>query len=257
MIDLVAPIGRGQRCLIVSPPKAGKTTFLLDVCKSMEENHPEAVVFALLVNERPEEVTHFRRATHAEVIASCSDESNEAHILTAETAMEKVLAEVVEGKDVVLLLDSITRLARAYNNSTGGKGRTLSGGLDSRAMETPRRIFGSARKLEEGGSLTILGTALVETGSRMDDIIFQEFKGTGNTEIMLSRQLAEMRIYPAVDIEKSGTRKEELLHGPERTKKIFKMRRAMAGMPPDRSMEALLDAMSKYDTNEDLLNALP
>ena len=243
--------------MIVSPPKAGKTTFLLDVCKSLEENHPEAVVFALLINERPEEVTHFRRATHAEVIASCSDETNEKHVRTAEECMEKALAEVVEGKDVVLLLDSITRMARAYNNQIGNSGRTLSGGLDSRTMEVPRRIFGAARKLEEGGSLTILGTALVDTGSRMDEVIFQEFKGTGNTEIMLSRQLAEMRIYPAVDIEKSGTRKEELLHGPERTEKVFKMRRAMAGMPPDRAMEALLDAMSKYSTNEDLLNAVP
>ena len=199
-IDLIAPIGRGQRCLIVSPPKAGKTRILQIIAASVAHNHPDVGVYALLVDERPEEVTDFRRNTPAEVIAASSDMSVDEHIETAEHAMEVVAAQVLEGKDVVLLLDSITRLARAYNAGAEGSGRTMSGGLDSNAMQAPRQIFGAARKIEDGGSLTIVGTALVDTGSRMDQVIFEEFKGTGNSEIFLSRELAERRIYPAIDI---------------------------------------------------------
>ena len=206
-IDIIAPIGRGQRCLIVSPPKAGKTRILQSIAASIAHNHPEVGVFALLVDERPEEVTDFKRNTPATVIAASSDMSIDEHIETTEHAMEVVARQVLEGKDVVLLLDSITRLARAYNAGSEGSGRTMSGGLDSQAMQSPRQIFGAARKIEGGGSLTILGTALIDTGSRMDQVIFEEFKGTGNSEIYLSRELAERRIYPAIDIQKSGTRK--------------------------------------------------
>ncbi len=257
VIDLVAPLGKGQRCLIVAPPKAGKTTLLLEICKSLEVNHPEAQVFALLVDERPEEVTHFRRACHAEVIAASSDQTAREHVKTTEAAIERILKPVLEGEDVVLLLDSITRLARAYNTVKGDSGRTLSGGLDANTMQIPRRLFGAARKIEGGGSLTILGTALIDTGSRMDEVIFQEFKGTGNTEIVLSRQLFEKRIFPAVDIAKSGTRKEEKLYDPEFVDQIFKVRRVLSSMTPDRAMEGLLKQMQKHATNEELLVALP
>jgi transcription termination factor Rho len=257
VIDLVAPLGKGQRCLIVAPPKAGKTTLLLEVCRSLEVNHPDAKVFALLVDERPEEVTHFRRSCHADVIAASSDQVAREHVKTTEAAIQRVLQPVLAGEDVVLLLDSITRLARAYNTVKGDSGRTLSGGLDANTMQIPRRLFGAARKIEHGGSLTILGTALVDTGSRMDEVIFQEFKGTGNTEIVLSRQLFEKRIFPAVDIAKSGTRKEEKLYSPDVIERIQKIRRVMASMTPDRAMDGLLKLMAKHPTNEELLNALP
>ena len=257
VIDLLAPLGKGQRCLIVAPPKAGKTTLLLEIAHSLEINHPEALVFALLVDERPEEVTHFRRSCHAEVIAASSDQVARDHVRTTEMAVEKVLQPVLEGNDVVLLLDSITRLARAYNTVRGDSGRTLSGGLDANAMQTPRRLFGAARNIENGGSLTILGTALVDTGSRMDEVIFQEFKGTGNTEIVLSRQLFEKRIFPAMDIAKSGTRKEEKLYDRETLEMIHKVRRVLSSMPPDRAMEGLLKLLSKHKTNAELLHALP
>jgi len=257
VIDLVAPIGRGQRCLIVAPPKAGKTTLLMEICKSIEVNHPAVKVFALLVDERPEEVTHFSRSTHAEVIASSSDRIADEHVKVVEEGIQRVLEPVLEGQDVVLMLDSITRLARAYNTARGDSGRTLTGGLDANAMQTPRRLFGAARNIEDGGSLTILGTALVETGSRMDEVIFQEFKGTGNSEIVLSRQLFEKRIFPAIDIGKSGTRKEEKLHPPEYLEHIRKMRRVLSDMPPDRAMDGLLKLMAKCPTNKELLDALP
>ncbi len=257
VIDLIAPLGKGQRCLIVAPPKAGKTTLLLEIARSLEVNHPEAIVYALLVDERPEEVTHFRRSCHAEVIAASSDQVAKDHVRTTEQAIPQVLEPVLEGKDVVLLLDSITRLARAYNTVRGDSGRTLSGGLDANAMQTPRRLFGAARNIEGGGSLTIIGTALVDTGSRMDEVIFQEFKGTGNTEIVLSRQLFEKRIFPAIDIAKSGTRKEEKLYDPETITLVHKVRRVLSTMPPDRAMEGLLKLMAKHPTNEDLLHALP
>ncbi len=253
-IDLIAPLGRGQRCLLVAPPKAGKTRILQAIASSVAYNHPEVKVYALLVDERPEEVTDFKRNTPAEVIAASSDMSVDEHIETAERAMNLVAAEVIAGKDVVLLLDSITRLARAYNASAGNGGRTMSGGLDSNAMQSPRQIFGSARKIENGGSLTIIGTALVDTGSRMDQIIFEEFKGTGNSEIFLSRELAERRIYPAIDIPKSGTRKEEKLIPASQLTTFQALRRILVQMAPQEAMLKLVDRLNRTKTNEEFYN---
>ena len=253
-IDLIAPIGRGQRCLLVAPPKAGKTRILQAIAASIAHNHPDVKVYALLVDERPEEVTDFKRNTPAEVIAASSDMSVDEHIETAERAMEAVAQQVIEGKDVLLLLDSITRLARAYNAAAGNSGRTMSGGLDSNAMQAPRAIFGAARKIEDGGSLTIIGTALVDTGSRMDQIIFEEFKGTGNSEIFLSRELAERRIYPAIDIPKSGTRKEEKLIAPEQLSTFQALRRILVQMPAQEAMVKLTDRLNKTKTNQDFFN---
>jgi len=255
-IDLIAPIGRGQRCLIVSPPKAGKTRILQCIAASIAFNHPEVEIYALLVDERPEEVTDFRRNTPATVIAASSDMSLSEHIDTTEHAMEVVAQKVIEGKDVVLLLDSITRLARAYNNNADGSGRTMSGGLDANAMQSPRQIFGAARKIEGGGSLTILGTALVDTGSRMDQVIFEEFKGTGNSEIILSRELAERRIYPAIDIAKSGTRKEEKLIPPDVLPRFQMLRRGLAGLHPQEAMTKLLELMNRNKTNAEIFDLL-
>jgi transcription termination factor Rho len=255
-IDLVAPLGRGQRCLIVSPPKAGKTRILQIIAAAVAFNHPEVGIYALLVDERPEEVTDFRRNTPANVIAASSDMSVEEHIETAEHAMEVVASQVVEGKDVVLLLDSITRLARAYNTGGEGTGRTLSGGLDSTAMQAPRQIFGAARKIEDGGSLTIVGTALIDTGSRMDQVIFEEFKGTGNSEIYLSRELAERRIYPAIDLAKSSTRKEEKLYPPEIVPKLHLLRRGLAGLHSQEAMTKLLELLNKWKSNEEIFELL-
>jgi transcription termination factor Rho len=255
-IDLVAPIGRGQRCLIVSPPKAGKTRILQSIAASVAFNHPEVLIFALLVDERPEEVTDFRRNTPAEVIAASSDMSVDEHVETAEMAMEKVAGHVLQGKDVVLLLDSITRLARAYNATAEGSGRTLSGGLDATTMQAPRQIFGAARKIEDGGSLTIVGTALVDTGSRMDQVIFEEFKGTGNMELVLSRELAEKRIYPAIDIPKSGTRKEEKLYPAEIVPRLHLLRRGLAGLHPVEAMTKLLELLTKLKTNQEIFELL-
>ncbi len=250
-IDLIAPIGRGQRCLLVAPPKAGKTRILQCIAASIAHNHPDVKVYALLVDERPEEVTDFRRNTPAEVIAASSDMSAREHIECAEEAMDRVAQEVIDGKDVVLLLDSITRLARAYNAAAGNGGRTMSGGLDSNAMQAPRQIFGSARKIENGGSLTIIGTALIDTGSRMDQIIFEEFKGTGNSEIYLSRELSERRIFPAIDIARSGTRKEEKLIPPEQISTFQALRRVLLGMPLQEAMSKLVDRLNKTKTNEE------
>ncbi len=253
-IDLIAPIGRGQRCLIVSPPKAGKTRILQAIAASVAHNHPAVAIYALLVDERPEEVTDFKRNTPAEVIAASSDMSIREHIETAERAMEVVAQQVIDGKDVVLLLDSITRLARAYNAASGNGGRTMSGGLDSNAMQAPRQIFGAARKIEDGGSLTIFGTALIDTGSRMDQVIFEEFKGTGNSEIYLSRELAERRIYPSIDIAKSGTRKEEKLIDPSLITVFHALRRILVQMPPQEAMLKLVDRLSRTKTNEEFFN---
>ena len=253
-IDLIAPIGRGQRCLLVAPPKAGKTRILQAIAASVAHNHPEVKVYALLVDERPEEVTDFKRNTPAEVIAASSDMSVEEHIETTELGMQKVAKDVLEGKDVLLLLDSITRLARAYNAAAGNGGRTMSGGLDSNAMQSPRQIFGAARKIENGGSLTIIGTALVDTGSRMDQIIFEEFKGTGNSEIFLSRELAERRIYPAIDIPKSGTRKEEKLIPPNQLSTFQALRRILVQMPPQEAMLKLVDRLNRTKTNDEFYN---
>jgi transcription termination factor Rho len=255
-IDLIAPIGRGQRCLIVSPPKAGKTRILQSIAASIAYNHPDVGIYALLVDERPEEVTDFKRNTPAEVIAASSDMSVDEHVETAEMAMEKVAAQVIEGKDVVLLLDSITRLARAYNTTAEGSGRTLSGGLDANTMQAPRQIFGAARKIEDGGSLTIVGTALVDTGSRMDQVIFEEFKGTGNSEIYLSRELAERRIYPAIDIAKSGTRKEEKLYPAEIIPRFHLLRRGLAGMHSQEAMTRLLELMNRCKTNAEIFELI-
>jgi transcription termination factor Rho len=255
-IDMIAPIGRGQRCLIVSPPKAGKTRILQVIASSIAFNHPDVGIYALLVDERPEEVTDFKRNTPAQVIAASSDMTIEDHIETAEHAMEVVASQVLEGKDVVLLLDSITRLARAYNAGSEGSGRTMSGGLDSTAMQAPRQIFGAARKIEDAGSLTIVGTALIDTGSRMDQVIFEEFKGTGNSEIYLSRELAERRIYPAIDIPKSGTRKEEKLYPPEIVQRMHLLRRGLAGMASIEAMTKLLELLAKWKTNEEIFSLL-
>ncbi|TMQ55623.1 MAG: transcription termination factor Rho [Candidatus Eisenbacteria bacterium] len=241
-IDLIAPIGRGQRCLIVSPPKAGKTRILQIIAAAVAFNHPEVGIYALLVDERPEEVTDFKRNTPANVIAASSDMTVEEHIETAEHAMEVVASQVIEGKDVVLLLDSITRLARAY--------------IDSTAMQAPRQIFGAARKIEDGGSLTIVGTALIDTGSRMDQVIFEEFKGTGNSEIYLSRELAERRIYPTIDLAKSGTRKEEKLYPSEIVPKLHLLRRGLAGLHPQEAMTKLLELLTKWKSNEEIFELL-
>ncbi len=255
-IDLVAPLGRGQRCLIVSPPKAGKTRILQSIAASVASNHPDVAIYALLVDERPEEVTDFRRNTPATVIAASSDMSIQEHIETAENAIETVAGLVLEGRDVVLLLDSITRLARAYNNASEGTGRTLSGGLDAATMQAPRMIFGAARKIEGSGSLTIAGTALIDTGSRMDQVIFEEFKGTGNSEIFLSRELAARRIYPAIDIQKTGTRKEEKLYPAEIVPRLHLLRRGLAGLHPQEAMTKLLELMTRCKTNAEIFELL-
>jgi transcription termination factor Rho len=256
-LDLLTPIGKGQRCLIVAPPKAGKTTLLKDVALAVAQNHPEIEVIVLLVDERPEEVTDFRRAVTAQVFAASSDQTPAEHIQIADEALHRALEGVLEGRHVLLLLDSITRLARAYNVMSGNSGRTLSGGLDATTMQVPRQIFGAARKLEGGGSLTILGTALVQTGSRMDEVIFQEFKGTGNMELVLSRELFEKRIFPCIDIAKSGTRKEEKLYSPEIVGRAQRLRRALATLEPSAAMEYVLTLLRKYPTNAELLASLP
>ena len=255
-LDLIAPIGKGQRCLIVSPPKAGKTTLLQETANAVHRNHPEIEILVLLVDERPEEVTHFRRSVHAEVLAASSDQTAADHVRVAEMALAKALEPVLAGRDVLILLDSITRLARAYNTLTEGQGRTLTGGLDAGTMQTPRQVFGAARKIEGGGSLTILGTALIDTGSRMDEVIFQEFKGTGNMELVLSRKLFEQRIFPCIDISMSGTRKEEKLYPPEFVSRLHRLRHALAGLEPHVAMEGLLTMLHRYPTNADLIGSL-
>ena len=255
-LDLIAPIGKGQRCLIVSPPKAGKTTLLLETANAVHVNHPEIQIIVLLVDERPEEVTNFRRSTNAEVLAASSDMTAVDHVRVAEEALTKALEPVLAGKDVFLLLDSITRLARAYNTLTEGQGRTLSGGLDANTMQTPRQVFGSARKIEGGGSLTVMGTALIETGSRMDEVIFQEFKGTGNMELVLSRKLFEQRIFPCIDISKSGTRKEEKLYPAEFVGRLYLLRRVLANLEAPAAMEGLLELLHRHPTNEALIASI-
>jgi transcription termination factor Rho len=256
ILDLMTPIGRGQRCLIVAPPMAGKTTLLIKIANAVAINHPDVKTYVLLVDERPEEVTHFRRSTTAEVHAASSDMSAADHIRVAEACVNQALEHVLQGKDVVMLLDSITRVARAYNAFSDSGGRTLSGGLDAATMLVPRQIFGSARKIENGGSLTIVGTALIDTGSRMDEVIFQEFKGTGNMELFLSRDLFVKRIFPCIDIEKSGTRKEEKLISGEDLARIHLLRRHMAAMKPHEAMTFLLELLSRYKSNRGLLESL-
>lgn len=256
IIDLLSPIGKGQRGLIVSPPKAGKTILLKKIANGISNNFPETVLMALLIDERPEEVTDMERSIKGEVVSSTFDEPPEQHARISELLLERAKRLVEMGKDVVILLDSITRLARAYNNIIPASGRTLSGGLDTTALRMPKRFFGSARKIEEGGSLTIIATALVETGSKMDDVIFEEFKGTGNMELDLDRRLAEKRIYPAIDIKKSGTRHEELLIPDTELKKIWLLRRAFDLFDPGDVTEKFVEKLSKTKSNEDFLKSL-
>ena len=254
VLDLIAPIGKGQRGLIVAPPKTGKTTLIEEIAEAIADNHPETYLVVLLVDERPEEVTHLKRRVRGEVIASSADQNSEYHLSITHLVHERVKRMVECKQDVVMLLDSITRLARASNRETSRRGRTMSGGVDSRALEFPRKFFGAARKAEEGGSLTIIGTALIDTGSQMDEVIFQEFKGTGNLEIVLDRRLAERRIWPAIDISKSGTRKEEKLFDAATMPQINLLRRALAGKKPIEAMELLLKGLSETRDNRDFLD---
>lgn len=255
IIDLIAPIGKGQRGLIVSPPKAGKTILLKEIANSITTNHPETYLMVLLIDERPEEVTDIERSVNGEVVSSTFDEPPENHVKVADMVLERAKRLVEHRHDVVILLDSITRLARAHNLVIPPSGRTLSGGVDPSALHKPKRFFGAARNLEEGGSLTILATALIETGSRMDDVIFEEFKGTGNMELILDRRLAERRIFPAVDVLRSGTRKEELLLSKDELEMIWQFRKATHGAAPWEAMEMLMEQMKRTKTNQDLLLA--
>ena len=253
IIDLVAPIGKGQRGLIVSPPKAGKTLVLQAIANAISTNNPEVHMMVVLVDERPEEVTDMQRTVKGEVIASTFDRPAEDHTTVAELAIERAKRLVELGHDVVVLLDSITRLGRAYNLSAPASGRILSGGVDSAALYPPKRFFGAARNIEDGGSLTILATALVETGSKMDEIIFEEFKGTGNMELRLSRALADKRIFPAVDVNASGTRREEILMAPDETKIVWKLRRALAGLDQQQALELVLNRLKETSSNVEFL----
>ena len=255
VLDLISPIGLGARGLLTSPPKAGKTIMLQRIAQAIITNRPDVHLTVLLVDERPEEVTDMRRNIKGEVIGSSNDRPTEEHLHVAEMALERAKRLVEGGKDVVILLDSITRLSRAYNKEVESSGRTLTGGVDSRALERPKRLFGSARKAEEGGSLTILATALIDTGSRMDEVIFEEFKGTGNMEVVLSRQLAERRIFPAIDIGATGTRKEEKLFSQKEIEKIRRLRGALASLKPVESMERLLKKLSEFETNDEFLQS--
>jgi transcription termination factor Rho len=256
VMDLFTPIGKGQRGLIVAPPRTGKTVLLQHIAQSVSKNHPEMHLIVLLVDERPEEVTEMRRSIRGEVIASSSDRDANSHVRLAELVMERAKRLAEQGKQVFVLLDSLTRLARAYNKTGAMSGRIMSGGLDSRALDVPKRLFGSARAFEEGGSLTVLGTCLVETGSRMDDVIFEEFKGTGNMELVLDRGLADRRIYPAINLGGSGTRKEERLLTPENLARIRLLRRHLMDLPPVQAMESLLRQMSKAPTNQAFLDRM-
>ncbi len=256
VLDMVAPIGKGQRGLIVAAPRTGKTIMLQKIANAVTTNHPEVVLMVLLIDERPEEVTDMQRSVKGEVISSTFDEPADRHIQVAEMVLEKAKRCVEHGKDVVILLDSITRLARAYNTNTPSSGRVLSGGLDSNALQRPKRFFGAARNIEEGGSLTILATALVETGSRMDDVIFEEFKGTGNMEVYLDRKIADRRIFPAIDINRSGTRKEELLLAEDELNKIWVLRKVLASLNPIEAMELLIEKLTATKSNKDFLRAM-
>jgi transcription termination factor Rho len=257
IVDLFTPIGKGQRGLIVSPPRTGKTILLQKIANSIHQNHPECYIIILLIDERPEEVTDMERNVGAaEVVSSTFDETAERHTNVAEMVISKAKRFVEYGRDVVILLDSITRLARAYNLTVPTSGKVLSGGVDSNALHKPKRFFGAARNIEAGGSLSIMATALIETGSRMDDVIFEEFKGTGNMEINLVRELANKRIYPAIDLNRSGTRKEELLLDDETLEKVFILRKALSQLQPSESMEMVLEKMSESENNEEFLEMI-
>ncbi len=253
VMDLLTPIGKGQRGLIVSPPRAGKTMLLQNVANSITTNHPEVVLIVLLIDERPEEVTDMQRSVKGEVISSTFDEPAARHVQVAEMVIEKAKRLVEHKRDVVILLDSITRLARAYNTIVPPSGKVLSGGVDSNALQRPKRFFGSARNIEEGGSLTIIATALIDTGSRMDDVIFEEFKGTGNMEIILDRKLVDKRTFPAIDIQRSGTRKEELLIPKEDLTRIWVLRKVLNPLSPVEAMELLIERLAKATTNSEFL----
>ncbi|HHV16627.1 MAG TPA: transcription termination factor Rho [Gelria sp.] len=257
IIDLVSPIGKGQRGLIVAPPKAGKTILLQKIAQGITANHPEIEVIILLVDERPEEVTDMQRSTKAEVVASTFDEPPENHVKVTDMVLERAKRLVEHKKDVVILMDSVTRMARAHNLVVPPSGRTLSGGIDPASLDKPKRFFGAARNIEEGGSLTIIATALVETGSRMDEVIFEEFKGRGNMELVLDRKLAERRIFPAIDLKRSGTRKEELLFTQEELELTWNLRNTFSDYSPVETMQMMIDTMRKSKSNQDLLRAAP
>ncbi|MEN6348363.1 MAG: transcription termination factor Rho [Syntrophomonas sp.] len=257
IIDLVSPIGKGQRGLIVAPPKAGKTILLQKIAQGISTNHPEIELIILLVDERPEEVTDMQRSTKAEVVASTFDEPPENHVKVTDMVLERAKRLVEHKRDVVILMDSVTRLARAHNLVVPPSGRTLSGGVDPASLDKPKRFFGAARNIEEGGSLTIIATALIETGSRMDEVIFEEFKGRGNMELVLDRKLAERRIFPAIDLKRSGTRKEELLLTPDEMELTWIIRNALSDYNQIESMQMMIDTMKKTKSNQDLLRAAP
>ena len=252
----MVPIGKGQRGLIVAPPRTGKTMLLQNIANSITKNHPEVYLIVLLIDERPEEVTDMQRSVQGEVISSTFDEPAQRHVQVAEMVIEKAKRLVEHKKDVVILLDSITRLARAYNTIVPPSGKVLSGGVDSNALQRPKRFFGAARNIEEGGSLTIISTALVDTGSRMDEVIFEEFKGTGNLEIHLDRKLTDRRVFPSIDIQKSGTRKEELLIPKEDLNRVWVLRKVLTPLSPVEAMELLLSKMAKTKTNADFLSSM-
>jgi transcription termination factor Rho len=256
VMDLMTPVGKGQRGLIVSPPRTGKTMLLQNIANSITANHPEVFLIVLLIDERPEEVTDMQRSVKGEVISSTFDEPAQRHVQVAEMVIEKAKRLVEHKKDVVILLDSITRLARAYNTVIPASGRVLSGGLDSNALQKPKRFFGAARTIEEGGSLTIIATALIDTGSRMDDVIFEEFKGTGNMEIHLDRKLADRRVFPAIDMQKSGTRKEELLLPADVLSRVYVLRKVLSPLSPSEAMELMLGKMGKTPGNAEFLAAM-
>ena len=256
VMDLLVPIGKGQRGLIVAPPRTGKTILLQHIAQAVSINHPEMHLIVLLIDERPEEVTEMRRTIHGEVIASSSDKDSQSHVRTAELVIERSRRLAEQGKQVFILLDSLTRLARAYNKNTANSGRIMSGGVDSKALELPKRLFGTARTFEEGGSLTVMGTALIDTGSKMDEVIFQEFKGTGNMELVLDRKLADRRIFPAMDICQSGTRKEEKLLAPEVLKKSHMLRRMLVSMGAVEAMEMLVKNLGKFPSNQAFLDKM-
>ncbi len=256
IIDMLSPIGFGQRGLLVSPPRAGKTMILQKIAQSVQKSYPDAYLIVLLVDERPEEATAMRRATKGEVAVSTNDKPPESHVRVTEMVLKKAKRLVEAGRDVVVLMDSLTRLGRAYNLLQRGGGRTLSGGIDSRTLERPKAFFGAARKVEHGGSLTIVATALIDTGSRMDQVIFEEFKGTGNMELVLDRDLAEQRIWPAIDVNKSGTRKEEKLLPPSFLERVYLLRRALNKARPVEAMQILIDRLGQFPTNEDFLGSL-
>lgn len=256
VIDLIAPIGKGQRGLIVSPPKAGKTMMLQSIARSIEHNHPECYLIILLVDERPEEVTEMQRSVRGEVISSTFDEPAQRHVQVAEMVIEKAKSLVEHNRDVVILLDSITRLARAYNTVVPSSGKVLTGGVDANALQRPKRFFGAARNIEEGGSLTIIATALVETGSRMDDVIYEEFKGTGNNELHLDRKIGEKRVFPAININRSGTRREELLMPPDELQKVWILRKLLHPMDELAAMEFLLERLKTTKNNAEFFDSM-